>query len=101
MSTAAAGPQMTAPAESPVGTGPTSWDLTRFGVLLYLLGLLVSLIYYGQFGIFSVEILRPQCVLIGTLMSILYGLWPLLVLHAAGIALPSRWQLAAALAVLA
>jgi hypothetical protein len=79
----------------------TDWDLTRAGVTLYLAGLLVSLIYYSQFGIFSLEILRPQCVLIGIFMLFFYGLLPLAILTSISSLRPRRLQIATALLVLA
>ncbi|MDB5117684.1 MAG: hypothetical protein JWQ79_3176 [Mucilaginibacter sp.] len=43
----------------------TDAELTRSGVLLYLTGLLCTFGFFAQFGILSIDMLKPQAIVIG------------------------------------
>lgn len=40
-------------------------ELAWCGAVLYLLGLFCTFCFYSQFGILSIDVLKPQCILIG------------------------------------
>ncbi len=40
-------------------------ELTRAGVILYLLGLFCTFIFFSQLNILSIDMLKPQCIVIG------------------------------------
>jgi len=57
----------------PASFGYLSWylipsnesELTRAGIVLYLLGLFCTFIFFSQLNILSIDMLKPQCIVIG------------------------------------
>src|SRR5215218_9394497 len=75
-------------------------DLTLAGALLYVTGLMVSLFYYSRFGIFSLDIIRPQCMLIAMFIVSLYYFLPLAIINLSASLPPKRLQSVFGLSVL-
>jgi hypothetical protein len=49
-----------------------SLDAAKLGLLLYVLGLLASSFYYSRFSILSLDLAKPQCILLGIYVVGLY-----------------------------
>lgn len=60
----------------------TTVDATKLALVLYLIGLIISSVYYVRFSILSVDLLRPQCIIVGAYFVILYVGVPALALYA-------------------
>lgn len=44
---------------------PDTSDLTRTGIILYLMGIFCTFLYFSQFNILSVDFLKPQAIILG------------------------------------
>jgi hypothetical protein len=53
-----------------------SWDWAKAGAALYALGLLITSIYFLRFSILSIDLLRPQSIIVGLYFVLLYLLLP-------------------------
>jgi hypothetical protein len=60
-------------------------ELTRAGIVLYLTGLFCTFVFFSQFNILSIDMLKPQCIVIG-----LY-VWLLSVVLPRGLLLACSW----------
>jgi hypothetical protein len=54
-----------------------SLDVAKVGLLLYVLGLLTSSMYYSRFSILSLNLAKPQCILLGIYVIGFYVGFPL------------------------
>jgi hypothetical protein len=52
---------------------PDTNDLTKTGILLYLMGIFCTFLYFSQFNILSVDFLKPQAIILGIYVW-LYGI---------------------------
>jgi hypothetical protein len=57
-----------------------SWDWARLGAVLYVAGVLISSIYFLRFTILSLDLLRPQSLIVGLYFFALYFIMPAAVL---------------------
>lgn len=62
--------------------GDLGLDTAKLGLLLYLLGLITSSLYYSRFSILTLDIAKSQCILVGVYVVILYGAVPGVLLFA-------------------
>lgn len=53
-----------------------SIDLAKVGIILYLLGLFTSAFYFSRYGILALDFAKPQSVVIGTYILLLFGALP-------------------------
>lgn len=58
------------------------WDLAKIGVAFYIIGLLVTFIYYTQLQILSVDLVKPAAIILGIYVWALVVLLPRIVLCA-------------------
>ena len=67
-------------------TGLRNWlgdlglDTAKLGLLLYLLGLLASSLYYSRFSILTLDLAKTQCILVGVYIVVLYTAIPVIAL---------------------
>lgn len=52
------------------------FDAAKLGLLLYVLGLLASSLYYSRFSILTLDLAKAQCILVGIYIVILYAAIP-------------------------
>jgi len=58
-------------------------DTAKLGLLLYVLGLLASNLYYSRFSILTLDLAKTQCILVGVYIVLLYAVAPAITLFAA------------------
>lgn len=56
------------------------WDWAKIGAVFYVLGLLITSIYFLRFSILSLDLLRPQSIIVGLYFAALYFALPILFL---------------------
>lgn len=72
--------------DAPAQAGRKNWlgdlgsDAAKVSLLLYVSGLIASSFYYSRFSILTLDFVKPQCILIGIYIVILYAALPAIIL---------------------